>query len=283
MSNLIFDLNLKAPKSPDISVICLNKNHGEFLEDNILSVFSQKFENFEYIIADGGSTDRSLEIIQRHKFIHLLPGPDASPGEGFLRALNCARGRNIMVTTSTDGYLSRNWFQRAVGLLDSDPQLSLVYGASAVLTSDGSLGNISFPNRYPFEAVPQKEQMAKNWLISGIDGSYFPELNYCVKAEIYKKLIGPSEEFPELNTIDPVLRFHFEFNRLGYLSAYLPILANFGRHHPGQLQMSEKNILDNRIYNETWQTYRARVLSSGTNHFLRDSTGTPIAILGVSA
>ena len=53
MSSFIFDLKREQLKAPAISVICINKNHAAHLEDTILSVLAQNFDDFEFIIADG--------------------------------------------------------------------------------------------------------------------------------------------------------------------------------------------------------------------------------------
>ncbi len=42
-------------------------NQGSFLEETIISILSQEYENLEYIIIDGGSSDKSLEIIKSYE------------------------------------------------------------------------------------------------------------------------------------------------------------------------------------------------------------------------
>ena len=276
MSGFIFDLNRERPENPAISVICINKNHEKHIEDVILSVLAQDFDDFEFIIADGGSTDSSLEIIRKYKFIKLVSGQDSSRVEGLTRALAAARGHYLMVTTSTDGYLSRDWFKSAASILDSESQISLVFGASAAMSSEGTLGPVVYPRFFPFYNVPSKDKWQSVWLMSGLAKSYLPELNYCVRANVFRKLVGQSAEFPELNDIDPILRFHFEFNRLGYLPQYLPTLANFGRTHNNQEQFSEKNQSFVRTYTQAWKKFRRGVISGKYAHPLRDGNGQPI-------
>jgi len=282
MNQFTFDLDRTQPENPALSIICINKNHGEYLEDTILSVLSQKFDDFEFIISDGGSTDRSLDIIARHKFIRLLSGADSSREEGFDQALAAARGRYVMVTTSTDGYLSRDWFKTATETLDKTPLASMVFGACAAMSAEGSLGRVTFPRLFPFNDVPQMEKYAEVWLFKGIHGAYLPELNYCIKTDLFRKLIGPSADFPELDSIDPILRAHFEFNRLGYLSRYLPIMANFGRTHANQDQFSEKNQRSSRIYDEAWVKYRDDVIAGRTQHRFRNGAGELFATVSLS-
>ncbi len=50
-----------------ISIITPNYNGYEYLEETINSILSQNYPNLEYIIIDGGSTDKSVEIIKKYE------------------------------------------------------------------------------------------------------------------------------------------------------------------------------------------------------------------------
>jgi hypothetical protein len=144
------------------------------------------------------------------------------------------------------------------------------------MSGEGALGSINYPGFFSFYNVPSKEKWSAMWLKHGLNLAYFPELNYCVRMDVFRNLIGPSTQFSELNEIDPILRFHFEFNRFGYLPKYLSILANFGRTHNNQEQFSERNNSYVRNYNKAWKKYRRGIISGQYTHFLRDGKGLTI-------
>lgn len=51
---------------PKISIVTPSYNQGAFLESTIKSVVEQDYPDFEYIVIDGGSTDASVQIIERY-------------------------------------------------------------------------------------------------------------------------------------------------------------------------------------------------------------------------
>jgi glycosyltransferase involved in cell wall biosynthesis len=50
-----------------LTIITITYNAEQFLERTILSVANQTVQGFEYLIIDGGSKDRTLEIIKNHE------------------------------------------------------------------------------------------------------------------------------------------------------------------------------------------------------------------------
>ena len=78
-----------------LTIITPSFNQGRFLEETLLSVFNQGYEQLEYIVIDGGSTDDSVSIIRRYedRLAYWVSekdrGPDLTCGVTRVK-LNCA-------------------------------------------------------------------------------------------------------------------------------------------------------------------------------------------------
>ncbi|HEX8311967.1 MAG TPA: glycosyltransferase family 2 protein [Chthoniobacteraceae bacterium] len=72
--------------TPSISIVTPSFNQVSFLDTTIRSVLDQQYPSLEYVIADGGSTDGSVELIRRHE-AHLTSW-SSEPDSGQYDAVN---------------------------------------------------------------------------------------------------------------------------------------------------------------------------------------------------
>ena len=92
---------------PLFSIITVVYNNEKYLEETIKSVVNQKFRNFEYIIIDGGSSDKTLDIIKRYdsQIDYWISEKDKGIYDAFNKGMSLAKGDFIGIVNSDDTYL----------------------------------------------------------------------------------------------------------------------------------------------------------------------------------
>lgn len=92
--------------SPIISIITVVFNAAKTLEQTILSVLSQSYANKEYLIIDGGSTDGSVEIIQKYasQLAFWVSEPDKGIYDAMNKGISRAKGELIGILNADDWY-----------------------------------------------------------------------------------------------------------------------------------------------------------------------------------
>lgn len=98
-----------------ISVVTISYNQDKFLEQCILSVKNQTYKNFEHIIVDAGSTDRSRKIIRKYKnyFSKIIFEEDRGPADGLNKGFKYATG-SIYFFLNSDDLIPKNSFMLAI-------------------------------------------------------------------------------------------------------------------------------------------------------------------------
>ena len=95
-------------KNFKISIITVTKNSEKFLEENINSLKNQTYKNFEHIIIDGNSTDRTVEIIKKNKdkIDYWVSEPDEGLYDAMNKGIKACTGDIIGILNSDDIYFS---------------------------------------------------------------------------------------------------------------------------------------------------------------------------------
>lgn len=115
---------------PKVSVITACLNSERHIERTIQSVLSQSYKNIEFIIVDGGSTDKTLEIINKYtKFIaYLISEPDNGIYDAQNKGLKLATGDILCVLNSDDCFYDNHVIEKVVDFLKNKEDIDFVYG-----------------------------------------------------------------------------------------------------------------------------------------------------------
>ncbi len=102
-----------------ITTVCFNS--AETIEDTIRSVLSQNYKDIEYIVVDGGSTDGTLDIIEKYRDrIHkYISEPDNGVYDAMNKGIRLATGDIIATLNSDDMYVDETIVSRMVEFIQA--------------------------------------------------------------------------------------------------------------------------------------------------------------------
>ena len=124
-----------------LSIITINRNNAAGLEKTLLSVATQTFKEFEYIVVDGASTDGSVEVIKKYesKFAHLkwISEPDKGIYNAMNKGIRMASGDYIQILNSADCLAAPEVTERMLAELERQGNPAILYGNMVKCFPDG--------------------------------------------------------------------------------------------------------------------------------------------------
>lgn len=175
---------MRSQETPLISVIMGIYNCADTLPDAIESILNQTFQDFELILCNDGSTDKTLEIAQGYavRFPEriVLIQNEQNMGLNFTlnHCLQIARGKYIARMDGDDRSLP-NRFQVEATYLDEHPEYAFVSASLEVFDNKGVWG------RTHFKPEPQPSDLVK--------GSSFSHSACMVRKSVFDEVGGYSE------------------------------------------------------------------------------------------
>ncbi|NDV69036.1 glycosyltransferase family 2 protein [Dysgonomonas sp. 25] len=105
-----------------LSVITINYNNSAGLEKTIKSVINQDFDNIEYIVIDGASTDDSVKVIEKYadKITYWVSEPDSGVYNAMNKGIKAANGEYVTFINSGDILLQDIDFNKAIAHIEGE-------------------------------------------------------------------------------------------------------------------------------------------------------------------
>jgi glycosyltransferase involved in cell wall biosynthesis len=171
--------------SPKLSVVIASYNHEDYISETLKSLENQSFQDFEIIVVDDGSTDKTVE---RAKSC----GSRADIYTQENRGVVCARNRGVSLAkgkyvcfVDSDDLVLRERFERQVGLLDTEGEVGMVFADALIIDAQGrEIGR--FSDVYPVVRGDVAEKLALHYCFT-------PMITVMVRMEVLRKA-GPFEE-----------------------------------------------------------------------------------------
>ena len=131
-------------QQPTFSIITITYNAERWLERTILSVLSQSYPNIEYILIDGASKDKTVEIIKQYEsgIASWISEPDKGLYDAMNKGLRRATGDYVWFLNAGDTLYTADTVQRIVASLKKKVSLpDVIYGETRIVDAAGkSLG-----------------------------------------------------------------------------------------------------------------------------------------------
>lgn len=116
---------------PFFSIVVPSFNHVQFIGQTLDSILGQDYRPLEIIVADGGSRDGTVELLERYAAsypeLRWLSEPDEGPADAVNKGLAMAEGDIIGIQSSDDIYYP-GAFEEVIKVFSSDPEIGFVYG-----------------------------------------------------------------------------------------------------------------------------------------------------------
>lgn len=110
-----------------VTIITVCRNHAQELERTIRSVESQTWQEREYLVIDGASTDDTLDVIKAHEasITRRVSEPDQGIYDAMNKGVRMARGEWVIFMNAGDTFASDDTLQRVFG---SPQNADVIYG-----------------------------------------------------------------------------------------------------------------------------------------------------------
>jgi len=201
---------------PKISIVTPSYNQGRYLEQTILSVLGQQYPNLEYIIMDGGSSDNSVEIIERYadKLAYWQSKPDHGQADAIAKGFEMATGE-ILGWLNSDDFLMPGCLSIVASKFPRENSTVALAGRIVFINPDSRPLTVGLPKR-------------RTWKNMLLWGHGLPQMATFWTREAYLHAGG----------LDTSLQFSFDadlfvkLRRIGEIAITSDYLAAF-RLHPG--------------------------------------------------
>lgn len=188
-----------------VSIITVCYNSADTIEDTIKSVLRQGREDVQHVIIDGGSSDRTLDIIEEYREqygsrLFLLSEPDKGIYDAMNKGVHYAEGNMIGILNSDDYLASDDVLDHVIPIFGNN--YDMVFGNLKIIDDDG---------RVIRQWNPGLGDYQKGWIM--------PHPSLYISRELYHKVGAYDIQYKISADYDLMIRClkHINQDRLYYL------------------------------------------------------------------
>lgn len=206
------------------SIITITFNAEKHLAETLSSVARQQFDDFEHILWDGGSKDRTLEIAREFPHVKIFQGQDEGISDAMNKGAAFAKGEYLLHLHADDLLATEKSLLFVDTCLRQHPGVKWLYGGCETIDCNGASIGENAPVPFckkklrKFNIISHPATFVLRDLFEEI-GGFRKELSYCMDYDLWLRLSKKTEPF--------VLRKNISFFRKheNSLSTKLPLFV----------------------------------------------------------
>jgi glycosyltransferase involved in cell wall biosynthesis len=231
---------------PKITIVTVSYNSRDYIGECIQSVVNQGYPALEYIIVDGGSTDGTLDIIEKYraKIASVITEADKGPADALNKGFAVSTGE-IMGWLNSDDRLQPNALFAVAEIFNAQQGVNWVMGFPTWYSADGICVNeIPYPRNkfyyspaYISDNLHAKFARWSKWRFAVGDYSSIQQESTFWRRSLWQK----AGAFVRQNTIAYDLELWTRFFEHDKLHTAMVLLAGF-RMHGNQISVNQKDL-----------------------------------------
>lgn len=217
---LVEDALAKNKLKPTMTVITPSYNQRQFIERTIESVLSQDIAELEYLVVDGGSKDKTIDVLNQYKGkIRWISEPDKGQTDAINKGIQQTTGEIIGWLNSDDIYYSGT-LRRVQQFFAHNPRVDILYGNANHIDVDDNIIEPYYNEAWNVERlkevcfISQPSVFLRRTLIEKY-GLLKEDLNYCMDYEYWLRLALAGVKFHWLRETLAATRMHKDTKTLG--------------------------------------------------------------------
>ncbi len=204
--------------TPLVSVVIPAYNASQFIAETIDSVLAQSYSQFEMLIIDDGSTDKTVEIInqycQQDRRVQLISQTNAGVSWARNRGAELSNGELVAFLDADDRWATHK-LKTQVDFMAEHPEIAVCFGRIEFMRSDGALtgqrSNGRLTQIQPEHLLYENPTITtSNWMmrrtVSQTYGGFDPDMNYSEDVDYLLRIMLCGNE--KIMGIDDVLTYY---------------------------------------------------------------------------
>lgn len=181
---------------PNVSVIIPAFNGDRFIAEAVESVLNQTYQDYEIIVVDDGSTDRTQQVLEPYSnYIRYVYHPNQGVAVARNRGIELAQGEFIAFLDQDDVFLADKLAVQ-IALFEQNPELDIAHSGWQVVTASKDV----LSSVQPWEGLPVLNQVSWiEWKPVFLGAMLF-------RKDCLQKVEGFDRRFQQTSDVDLVLR-----------------------------------------------------------------------------